>query len=73
MNELVQFLFILAVPVVVAAGALVSLFAVGALFDALDNPGEISSRIEAAFRGKPKPPKPAPPDHYYQAYWAKKA
>jgi len=73
MIELVQFLFILAVPVVVSAGAVVTLFAVGALFDALENPGLISSRIEAAFRGKPKPSKPPPADHYYKPYWAGKS
>jgi hypothetical protein len=50
----------------------VTLFAVGALFDALENPALISSRIEAAFRGKPKPSKPAPADHYYKPYWAGK-
>lgn len=71
--EIVQFLFIVAVPLVLVAGAVATLFAVGALFDALDNPGEISGRIEAAFRGRPKPSKPAPADHYYKRYWAKKA
>jgi hypothetical protein len=70
MNEAVSFLFIVAVPVVVAAGALVSLFAVGALFYFLEHPGEITSRIQAALRGRPKPSKPVPPDHYYKAYWS---
>jgi len=45
---ILQFLFILVVPVVLVAGGLVTLFAVGALFDALDNPSEISGRIELA-------------------------
>jgi hypothetical protein len=72
MSPILAFLFIVAVPIVVVAGGLVTLFAVGALFDALENPAEISGRIEAAFRGRPKPGQPAPPDHYYQAYWAKK-
>ena len=49
-----------------------TLFAVGALFDALENPRELSSRIEAAFRGRPKPSKPAPADHYYKPYWSGK-
>jgi len=71
-NAIGAFLFIVAVPIVVVAGAVVTLFAVGALFDALENPAEISARIEAAFRGRPKPSKPAPPDHYYQPYWSKK-
>jgi hypothetical protein len=72
MSAAVAFLFIVAVPIVVVAGALVSLFAIGALFDALENPTEISARIEAAFRGRQKPSQPAPADHYYQAYWSKK-
>ncbi len=71
MAQLVQFLFILAVPVVVAAGAVVTLFAVGALFNALDNPGALTERIEAAFRRPPKIPKPAGEDHYYRPYWAR--
>ena len=70
---IIQFLFILAVPVVVVAGALVTLFAVGALFDALDNPSEISGRIEAFFRGRLRPSKPVPADHYYKPYWSGKA
>jgi hypothetical protein len=72
MNELLAFFFIVAVPLVVVAGALVTLFAIGALFAALDNPGEISSNIEAFFRGRQKPSKPAPEDHYYKPYWAEK-
>jgi hypothetical protein len=72
MSELVAFLFILAVPLVVAAGAVATLFAVGALFDALDHPGEVASRIQAALRGRPKPSKPVSPDHYYKAYWTGK-
>ncbi len=71
--EIVQFLFIVAVPLVLVAGAVITLFAVGALFDALDNPGELSSRIEAAFRGRPKPPRPVPANHYYKPYWTGKA
>jgi hypothetical protein len=31
-------------------GGLVTLFAVGALFDALDHPSEVRGRIDAAFR-----------------------
>ena len=70
---IIQFLFILVVPVVLVAGGLVTLFAVGALFDALDNPSEISGRIEAFFRGRLRPSKPAPADHYYKPYWTGKA
>jgi hypothetical protein len=72
MSAIGAFLFIVVVPIVLVAGGLVSLFAVGALFDALENPAEISARIEAAFRGRPVRSGPAPADHYYQAYWAKK-
>jgi len=52
---IIQFLFILVVPVVLVAGGAVTLFAVGALFDALDNPSEISGRIEAFFRCRLRP------------------
>lgn len=67
---LLQFLFILLVPVVVVAGALATLFGVGALFDALDHPDELRGRIEAAFRRPPRPPKEAGPEHYYRPYWS---
>jgi hypothetical protein len=70
MRAAIQFLFIVLVPLVVVAGALVSLFAVGALFDALEHPDEIRGRIEAAFRRPPKPPKAPGKDHYYKPYWA---
>jgi hypothetical protein len=66
---IIEFIFILAVPLVVVAGGLVTLFAVGALFDALENPGEISGLIDAAFRRPPKAPEATKPDHYYQPYW----
>ncbi len=68
-ESLVQFLFILLVPVVLAAGAVVTLFGVGALFDALDHPRETSTRIEAVFRRPTKPGRPAGARHYYQPYW----
>lgn len=70
MTSLVEFLFIVALPLVVVAGGLVSLFAVGALFDALENPGDLRGRIEGAFRRPPKAPKPTDSDHYYRPYWA---
>lgn len=69
MASLIEFLFIVALPLVVVGGALVSLFAVGALFDALENPGELRGRIEGAFRRPPKPPKTPGSDHYYRPYW----
>jgi hypothetical protein len=68
-----QFLFIVLVPVVLVAGALVSLFAVGALFDALDHPGELRGRIEGAFRRPPAAPQPPDAEHYYKPYWAKQS
>jgi hypothetical protein len=66
----IQFLFIVAVPIVVVAGALVSLFAIGALFDALDHPGELKQRIEGAFRPGPPTSQPVGRDHYYKPFWA---
>ena len=67
---ILQFLFIVLVPIVVVAGALITLFAVGALFDALDHPDELRGRIEAAFRRPPRQPREAGPDHYYRPYWS---
>lgn len=69
MTRLIQFLFILAVPLVVVAGAVVTLFAIGALFDALEHPEELRGRIEGAFRRPPKPAKMAGRDHYYRPFW----
>ncbi len=67
---ILQFLFIVLLPVIIVAGALVTLFAVGALFDALDHPDEVRGRIEAAFRRPPRPPREAGPEHYYRPYWS---
>jgi hypothetical protein len=69
MLELVQFLFILAVPFIIVGGAVVSLFAVGALFDALEHPDEFRRRVEGLFRRPPKPARAPGPDHYYRPYW----
>jgi hypothetical protein len=73
MLSLVEFLFIVLVPLVLVAGALVSLFAVGALFDALDHPDSIRARIEGAFRRPPRPPRTPGEDHYYKPYWAERS
>ena len=70
LENLFGFGFILLLPVVVIAGALVTLFAVGALFDALDHPQELRGRIDAAFRRPPRPARMTKPDHYYQPYWS---
>ena len=68
-DQILEFAFILLVPIVVVAGALVTLFAVGALFDALDHPGALNERIGAAFRRTPQPGRETGPRHYYQPYW----
>jgi hypothetical protein len=70
MAEAVQFLFIVLVPLVIVAGGLASLFAVGALFDALENPGGLRSRIEGMFRRPLRPPKTPGPEHYYRPHWS---
>jgi hypothetical protein len=69
MSAVIEFLFILMIPLVVVVGGLVSLFAVGALFDALENPAEVSRMIEAAFRRPPRAARATAADHYYQPYW----
>jgi len=69
MAAAVQFLFIVLVPLVVVGGGLISLFAVGALFDALEHPGDVRQRVEGLFRRPVPPPKPLGPDRYYQPYW----
>jgi hypothetical protein len=69
LERVVGFLLILLLPFVVVGGGLVTLFAVGALFDALDHPEELRGRVEAAFRRPPRPPRMAGPDHYYRPYW----
>jgi hypothetical protein len=71
LTELAQFLFIVAVPLVVVAGALVTLYVVGAVFYCLDHPKEAAQSIEAAFRGRPKPSRLAGPDSYYRPYWTR--
>jgi hypothetical protein len=68
-TDLAQFAFIVALPLVAVAGGLVTLFAVGALFDALEHPGELRGRIEGIFRQPLKAAKLAGKDHYYRPYW----
>jgi len=68
-SAMVEFAFILFIPLLIVAGGLVTLFAVGALFDALENPGDLRSRVESAFRRPPKAPRATGPDHYYKPYW----
>lgn len=69
MENVVPFLFIVAVPLVLVAGGLVTLFAVGALFGALDHPDELRQRIEGAFRRPEPPPRVPGEEHYYKPHW----
>jgi hypothetical protein len=71
LGQLLQFLFIVLLPLLVVGGGLVGLFAVGALFDFLDDQEGFAKRIEALFRRPPKPPRVAGPDHYYKPYWVR--
>ena len=48
--SLLQFLFIPASALVIVVGLVVTLFAVGALFDALEHQDELSERVLALFR-----------------------
>ena len=68
-TDLVQFAFILVLPVVIVAGGLASLFAIGAVFDALDDPQGLRSRVDGLFRRPPKDAKMTGPKHYYRPYW----
>jgi hypothetical protein len=70
METIVGFAFVLLVPLVIVAGAVFTLFAIGALFDALEHPEELKTRVEGLFRRPPKASQPAPADHYYKPYWA---
>jgi NADH:ubiquinone oxidoreductase subunit 6 (subunit J) len=65
----IGFAFIVVLHLVVVAGAVLTLFLVGALFDALDHPEELRTRIEGAFHKPPKPAEPTKPGHYYKPYW----
>ena len=69
MTTALQFGFILLVPLVLVAGAVVTLFAIGALFDLLDNPGQARARIEGLFQRPPAAARPPRKNHFYQAYW----
>jgi hypothetical protein len=67
--QFLQFLFIILVPIALVVGGLVSLFAVGALFDALEHPDDFKKRIEGAFRAGPAAARATRASHYYQPYW----
>jgi hypothetical protein len=64
------FLLVLLLPLILIGGGLFTLFAVGALFDALDHPEDVRGRVEAAFRRPPRAARMAGPDHYYRPYWS---
>jgi hypothetical protein len=69
--DLLRFGFILVTPLVLVAGALVTLFAIGAIFDALENQDELRARIQALFRGPVVDAKAPGKDHYYRPYWVR--
>lgn len=69
MTAALQFLFIVLVPLVIVAASLAGLFAIGALFDLLENPGEARGRIEGLFRRPPAPARATKKRHFYQAHW----
>jgi hypothetical protein len=70
MTELIQFLFIVLVPLVLVGGALVTLFAVGALFYTLEHPDEVRQHVDGLFRRPPAPPRTPGKQHYYRPYWS---
>lgn len=69
MERLVQFAFIVLLPLAAVIGGLVGFFAIGAFFEALEDPAVLGKRIEAAFRKPVRPAHPIGPDHYYHQYW----
>ena len=68
-TSFIEFAFIVVLPLVLVAGGLVSLFAVGALFDALEDPQGLRARIDAAFRSVPGVARIPGPGHYYRRHW----
>jgi hypothetical protein len=69
MSQILQFAFIVLVPLALLAGGLVSLFAIGAFFDASEHPGELKGRIDGLFRQRARPPRATDRKHYYKPYW----
>ena len=69
MGDFIQFAFIVVLPIVIVAGGLVTLFAVGALFDALDDPKGLRTRIDGIFRPAPREARMTTEKHYYRPYW----
>ena len=69
MLQVIQFAFIVLVPLLLVAGGVASLFAVGALLDALEHPEALRGRIEGLFRPVLKAPRATGAKHYYKPYW----
>ena len=69
MTDLLQFAFIVVLPLVIVGGGLATLFAVGALFDALEDPQALRARVEGAFRPRTVAARTVGPDHYYRPHW----
>ena len=68
-RAVLQFLFIVLVPLAIVGGVVFGLFAVGALFDLLEHPDDVRGRIEGLFRRPPRPARPPGKDHFYRPYW----
>jgi hypothetical protein len=69
MTQAIQFAFIVLLPLVVVGAVLAGLFAVGALFDAIEDPAGLRARVEGAFRPNAKPARMTGPGHYYRPHW----
>jgi hypothetical protein len=69
MMDFLQFAFVVLLPVILVGGGLATLFAVGALFDALEDPQALRTRVEGAFRPVARAARMAGPDHYYRPHW----
>ena len=73
MADLLQFAFIVVLPLVVVAGGLAALFAVGALFEALDDPQGLRTRIDGLFKRPPRDARLTTAKHYYRPDWLGKS
>jgi hypothetical protein len=72
MQGLFEFGFIVLISLGAVVVVPVGLFATGALFDALDHPGDVRSRFEGLFRQPNAAARKPGKDHYYRPYWAGK-
>jgi hypothetical protein len=69
MLTLFQVAFIVLVPILLIAGGLVTLFLIGAAFDAMEHPEQLRRRIETVFRQPQGEARTTGPDHYYRPHW----